>query len=1443
MLFRRFFVLTCGVLVTIGTAAHGQEKPASAGDSPAVASPEALQEAVAAEPTQNADSHAAEEAKPTAVDPLATPQSQTPADAPKPDRIPTTPEAAPQPPAGEAPGVASQEKPADGAATGLAATPTSPVLANHQPSESKQADPPAAAEPATSLPANTARVTVQLIRVCSDWSKGKDPEETKKALESLLEGASLPDEFRKDLLGSASRVLFPEDFAAIYQPEQFTDLLAWMTQRDLVHIDARSEPLPDDSESRADPKCRLFVSHDVVPLPINPSSERVPPFVTRTYGWEWKCTSWLEPDEPGGQPNLQISLFRAGLRLDEFQVDGEKSVTREPLSGDVKSVALPADRIAVIRHFDSRDAMSQRTREAGWEPFLVVRPVALAEPQASDQPQPRKPSALVKLSNRSRRRETAPQLEPNLAPAAEADQHGSQVIAFHLKHARATELAPLLEALIPSGALTADHEANSLVAHGAENELNNLKVLLEKLDVPPASTATPPGFNPGQIKVFHLVNAEARQVTEILAQLLERAIPQCVLVPDPRTNSLIARGPDDQMQIIEAILLKLDETPDNPPTPPSGEVSRRENLDATRNEFASKESEARTVAQSIVAEQNTAAAKELRTRLQRLVSESFDLRQRLQRAEAGLLRERIAIVETRLQQREILRKEIIEQRVEELLAGDENWTSPEGTTIPPRSPSESAKETPSATRPTDVPPLQTASSWVSDNVVRFLNPEDREAQWTAAYQEQRAQNPWTSLSPEFRECIKAMDQNQTIPANFLNEYKGIIRQLFPHIDAIIDRRRPRRLEDSGKDLPTANAMPTREPEFEGIVEWNEADYARIQQGVYWVYRPWTVEVRLAQEDLWCYEAILRSIAKTNHDAGATSYFDAPVKRIETLQIGQPAGAAMESIRPRRAHLAYFGDGHRIPDGSAVEAVPNAFLPAVSPAENSTPSSRTEEAVAKRLRTGRYVDLTGAPLPADVLPYPEFNLLPVRLTIDIEPARLPDLLARLATCAMPVDVWYVQYGVDQGARNESGFLPGRLLVRATILGVIRIFNPPDKAKLSGVPEGSALPEPVPSAFEQSTGMHFGPRPSLPLRSPEEFHRAARDARAAIADTKGRFDGLHGVQKQMSETQYKQELAQLEDYLASANQQLALIQAEFAAQLQLLALDVRTSEAQLAAASEAFQRLTKLYQQKAVSESELSEARLKQEQALSQLEQAKTLLDLYQQAGQNPDLSPGSAKPPKDATDSQPTSTESASPVPPVTGGASPGSTSRLPLRSPEEFQRLAAEARAKAEKLDNDLSWAPGRKDAMDPALYERYVSDLTAELASARHRLSLIQAEFAAQIEMLTTELASADMIVQSTREAVDLATGAFQTGMTPRAEVNKAEREHDQAKSQRDRAATLLKLYKNLQTNPDLVPPTKEEPKAGKPAPVLPAPGNAADPGTPPAGPQPADSAPAATP
>jgi len=341
--------------------------------------------------------------------------------------------------------------------------------------------------------------------------------------------------------------------------------------------------------------------------------------------------------------------------------------------------------------------------------------------------------------------------------------------------------------------------------------------------------------------------------------------------------------------------------------------------------------------------------------------------------------------------------------------------------------------------------------------------------WQVMYADQQKQNQWPrQLSREFREMIVRLPREAEIPTKFREEYQTFIKQHFPEIDEIIDRRKPKELEQPfGAAGPAAAAYPGASGpgaaypgaaypgaeaamgaeggvgfgesgmpmmagrELEGIVEWNDADYARIQAGVYWVERPYTVEVRLAQEDLWVYEALLRAIAKTNQEVGATSYYNAAIKRIEALEIGQPAAMAMREAKKRLNLTQMLGGGMGgeygemgmsaeggmgMPGAEMGMGAPGEYMEGgMGPGMDGMMSTGppTEETVAERLMRGRYVDFNGDPLAADSNPFAEFKLMPVHVVVIMDQQKMPDFLVSLANCEMPVDV--TQVSIQAGGR--------------------------------------------------------------------------------------------------------------------------------------------------------------------------------------------------------------------------------------------------------------------------------------------------------------------------------------------------------------------------------------------------------------------------------------------
>ena len=67
--------------------------------------------------------------------------------------------------------------------------------------------------------------------------------------------------------------------------------------------------------------------------------------------------------------------------------------------------------------------------------------------------------------------------------------------------------------------------------------------------------------------------------------------------------------------------------------------------------------------------------------------------------------------------------------------------------------------------------------------------------WQVMYADQQKQNQWPKqLSREFREMIVRLPREAEIPTKFREEYQTFIKQHFPEIDEIINRRKPKELK-------------------------------------------------------------------------------------------------------------------------------------------------------------------------------------------------------------------------------------------------------------------------------------------------------------------------------------------------------------------------------------------------------------------------------------------------------------------------------------------------------------------------------------------------------------------------------------------------------------------------------------------------------------------------
>ncbi|MGD9855998.1 MAG: secretin N-terminal domain-containing protein [Planctomycetaceae bacterium] len=180
-----------------------------------------------------------------------------------------------------------------------------------------------------------------------------------------------------------------------------------------------------------------------------------------------------------------------------------------------------------------------------------------------------------------------------LAQLDQPVEPATQVQVFRLEHAPAAQVQATVEqflagrtGLSPDIEITADPRTNSLIVHAAPRDLGEVELLIRQLDVGKSQAVN-------QGRVIRLRNTLAADVAQTLQAAVEaargggagqnagrNAVLQMLLVdpegqrvvtsgllndvrvtPDPRTNALIITGPEQSMELIEALIRELDETP------------------------------------------------------------------------------------------------------------------------------------------------------------------------------------------------------------------------------------------------------------------------------------------------------------------------------------------------------------------------------------------------------------------------------------------------------------------------------------------------------------------------------------------------------------------------------------------------------------------------------------------------------------------------------------------------------------------------------------------------------------------------------------------------------------------------------------------------------------------------------------------------------------------
>jgi type II secretory pathway component GspD/PulD (secretin) len=154
---------------------------------------------------------------------------------------------------------------------------------------------------------------------------------------------------------------------------------------------------------------------------------------------------------------------------------------------------------------------------------------------------------------------TATAAETKAAAAAPAaDRAEAAIKVFSLTKARAADLAKAIRPLLEGQpiVIAVDERSNSIIAQGTVEQLDIARALIFRLDgaevaaPQDAQTRSPPKF-------FALNNAQASNIVRVMQPILEGK--PVTIGFDERSNSIIVTAGEQDMEVVAALIERLDE--------------------------------------------------------------------------------------------------------------------------------------------------------------------------------------------------------------------------------------------------------------------------------------------------------------------------------------------------------------------------------------------------------------------------------------------------------------------------------------------------------------------------------------------------------------------------------------------------------------------------------------------------------------------------------------------------------------------------------------------------------------------------------------------------------------------------------------------------------------------------------------------------------------------
>jgi hypothetical protein len=285
------------------------------------------------------------------------------------------------------------------------------------------------------------------------------------------------------------------------------------------------------------------------------------------------------------------------------------------------------------------------------------------------------------------------------------------------------------------------------------------------------------------------------------------------------------------------------------------------------------------------------------------------------------------------------------------------------------------------------------------------------------------------LGNDFVDYVKNAKFDSNIKPLFRDRYQNYIKNRFEGLVKIVDAKKmpvdgtgfggatgregafPGREAPGAEPMLDAMGMPIEE---NYLVQW--ADQAVLRQQLEFTGVPTSRQIWVTQEDLWVYETLLRAIANTNKERGATRPDNTAISAIQSLQVGAPAALAIAQestiLMPAEA-MAMGGEMGMSPEAGMM-------------GREGEMGAGGAESIDASLLMNRYIDAEGKPIPdASAGAGTEFRRLPIRMMLSMDERYLPKILVECANAPLPIEVQRLRINAEKSGvdKDNQGFVLG------------------------------------------------------------------------------------------------------------------------------------------------------------------------------------------------------------------------------------------------------------------------------------------------------------------------------------------------------------------------------------------------------------------------------------